>query len=210
MEAVIRIGVPTHDGGIRQECVLGLLDAQRTWRVQVDIVQGSFLPRSRDLIVDRFASDGAATHLLCVDADMDWRAEHLGALLELEVDFAFGRYVGKREGAPLMASRFIGAGRSPSGVEVEEYERCGAGFLLLSRACIETMRDAYGPSESYVDPAGRPLIGLWQTSGRVEFDGRMVAEGEDYAFCRRWRSLGGQIFTRRDVRLGHVGSHVWR
>jgi hypothetical protein len=28
---------------------------------------------------------------------------------------------------------------------------------------------------------------------------------EDYAFCRRWRDLGGEIFADFDSRLTHVG-----
>ncbi len=67
----------------------------------------------------------------------------------------------------------------------------------------------YGPHETYLFD-DQSFVGLWQTSGSSDLDGKVVAEGEDYAFCRRWRALGGTITTRRDVLLGHVGTQTYR
>lgn len=209
MTPVIHIGIPLHDGRIHEQCMRGVLEAWNCWPCTLTTVVGSFLPRSRDRIIAEFLDDATATHLLCVDSDMEWHASDLEKLLALETPFTFGGYVGKRPGAPMMASRHVGS-RHCDGVTVDEYERCGAGFVLLRRPVVLEMVGAYQETDSYVDSDGRYLVGLWQTSGRVELDGRTVGEGEDYAFCRRWRSLGGRIFTRPDVRLGHVGSATWR
>lgn len=210
MSPVLHIGIPLHDGRIHDECMRGVLETWGRWPCSISTVKGSFLPRNRDLIVDLFTHDESATHLLCVDSDMEWHASDVEKLLAMDAHFAFGQYVAKREPRTVQASRPIGPVHGVDGYELHEFDRCGAGFLLLSRECISSMLDAYGPSLSYVDAAGRPLVGLWQTEGRVELDGRMVAEGEDYAFCRRWRDIGGHILTRDDVRLGHVGERVWR
>jgi hypothetical protein len=216
MEPSLHIAIPSLDGRPHVECMMGVLECWGRWPCQLDVVRGSFLPRSRDLIIAGFLADKTATHLLSVDSDMEWHAGDVARLLELGEDFVFGSYVGKRPEAPMMASRSLGVGWS-SGLDAigehvvaHEYERCGAGFLLISRACVERMVEHYAPTDTYLDAEGRELVGLWQTSGRVELDGRMVAEGEDYAFCRRWRAIGGRIFTRDDVRIGHIGPHTWR
>jgi hypothetical protein len=33
---------------------------------------------------------------------------------------------------------------------------------------------------------------------------------EDFAFCRRWTDIGGEIWTDLDSRLDHVGPSVFR
>jgi hypothetical protein len=209
----IHIGIPTHDGKLYRECVIGLLSAWSRIPMTINVVQGSFLPRSRDRIVRDFAADKASTHLLCLDSDIDWAYRHLVFLLELETDFAFGLYVAKNPERMLCAARKLSSEvrdfQTGKDVQVERYDRCGAGFVLLSRSCVERMLEAYRAEETY-DFLGESFVGLWQTNGRSELDGKVVAEGEDFAFCRRWRALGGEILTRRDVSLGHVGSHVYR
>ena len=32
---------------------------------------------------------------------------------------------------------------------------------------------------------------------------------EDYAFCRRWQQLGGQVFVDLQSRLSHQGLKTW-
>lgn len=215
MEARVHIAIPTLDGRPHVECMLGVLESWSSGLAGgINHVRGGVTPHNRDILTrDFLAAKDGTTHMLCVDSDMEWHASDVAKLLELGVDFAFGNYVGKRAGAPRMCSRPVEpASCFIQGTEArrEEYERCGAGFVLLTRSAVERMVDAYGPSESYVDLEGRALVGLWQTPGRVELDGKMVAETDDYAFCRRWRAIGGRIFTRTDVALGHVGANVYR
>jgi hypothetical protein len=33
---------------------------------------------------------------------------------------------------------------------------------------------------------------------------------EDYAFCRRWRDIGGKIWVDLDCKVGHLGQHMFR
>jgi len=207
----VHVGIPTHDGKVHRECLVGLLSAWSRIPLVVNVVQGSFLPRLRDRIVRDFLKDPHGTHLLCVDSDMEWNVKHLALLLELDVDFAFGLYVLKHASRPLACSRRLSTElRKVDGGEafVDRYDRCGAGFVLLRRAALERMVEAYA-DEAY-ELEGERFVGLWQTSGRSELDGKVVAEGEDYAFCRRWRALGGEIACRRDVALGHVAQEVLR
>jgi hypothetical protein len=33
---------------------------------------------------------------------------------------------------------------------------------------------------------------------------------EDYAFCRRWRDIGGKVFVDPQCKLAHLGQHLYR
>lgn len=205
----IRVAIPTLDGRVEEQCLYGLLESfGGRWPCSVQLVRGSRLPASRDRICADFLL-GDDSHLLCVDADIAWSADDAERLLALEVDFAFGYYAGKAPDAPLMCSPAIGRA-VVGGVEVHEHDACGAGFVLLSRSCVEQLTEAHR-ADTYTDPTGARLVALWQTFGVVSRpDGTLVAEGEDFAFCRRWRALGGRIFGHPGVVLGHVGQHVYR
>ena len=39
------------------------------------------------------------------------------------------------------------------------------------------------------------------------YDG--VFMSEDYAFCRRWREIGGRIWADLNIRLTHSGAHAY-
>lgn len=230
MKVDLHIGIPTLDGKMEQPCLMGLLSAWGRWPCSLSLPVSCYIGRNRDIIVADFL-DGDASHVLFVDADIAWTSDDVAKLLELRADFAFGRYPykGKRRG---WVSRGVTkvewdalgiAGPSPFNVpEALEAERCGGGFVLCSRACIERMVESYAFLQ-YANPAdGRTLHGLWWSSGYAGVDDITHAaardvmasrsvEGEDYAFCRRWLACGDhRIVTRSDVRLGHVGSHTYR
>lgn len=210
MTPSIRIAVPTLDGRVEEACLYGLLATfgGGRWPCSFQLVRGSRLPASRDLICADFLA-GDDTHLLCVDADIAWGPDDVDRLLSLQTDLVFGYYQGKAPGAPLMCSPEIGR-TTLAGVEVREHAACGAGFVLLSRNCVRRLTEAHR-SDTYRDPQGRMLVALWQTFGVVmRDDGSLVAEGEDFAFCRRWRALGGHIYGHPGVVLGHVGQAVYR
>lgn len=191
MNVHVHIGIPTLDGKPHQECVLGLLEAWGCLSCSVSFIRGPLISRNRDIVVADFLAREDATHVLFVDSDIAWKASDLVALLALEISFAFGRYVGKVPPYPYLDKPCERGGG---------FARCGGGFVLVEREAIERMIEAYG--EIYTDPMGRSLHGLWRHDG--------ASEGEDFAFCRRWREIGGTIATSSDCRLGHVGSMVYR
>lgn len=214
-DPTVHIVIPTLDGKIEQECLLGLLETWGKIPCELSLPKGCYIGRNRDIGTAEFL-DGDCTHILYVDADISWRFSDLEKLLELNTGFAFGRYPHK---GPTWKRGWVARGES-SGialmgtkgrlVDAVEWERCGGGFVLLSRSAVERMCEMY-PGFRYVDPVGRELHGLWWMDGlRMGPHGEAVCEGEDYAVCRRWRELGERIFTRNDVSLGHVGSCTYR
>lgn len=165
-------------------------------RIAIQTLVGSFLPITRDKLTKAFL-DSAATHMLCVDSDIGWTPEDAQRLLDTGHDFVSGVYCKKtpRRELPInFTNESIG--------ELSKAHTVPAGFLLLSRACIERMIGAYRDLQYKTDDFGY-CWALWSSlySPGVSYD------GEDVAFCRRWTRVGGDIWVHRGVVLNHFGDH---
>jgi hypothetical protein len=86
----------------------------------------------------------------------------------------------------------------------------GAGFMLIQRGALESMRDYYWETLHYANDVAyyketcqpEHCVALFDTM--IEPDTRRYLS-EDYAFCRRWRDMGGEIYACTKHRLVHVG-----
>lgn len=210
----IFIGIPTLDGKLHSECLIGVLEAWGKYPCRIEIERGSFLPKERDTLLAHFLADPSCGYMLCVDSDIEWHAKDLEKLLALNKPFTAGYYRQKFEGGALCVSGPMSRIDDFSTHRARTYQRVGAGFILLTREAAQAMWDHYLKTDSYED-RGETLVGLWQTCGISDWTGpdgvvKRVAEGEDFAFCRRWRQMGGEIYVHADVLLGHVGPKIWR
>lgn len=89
----------------------------------------------------------------------------------------------------------------------------GTGFMLLSRACMDRMWEAYLPELEY-DCEGHEGCALFQPTLRKmsPTDSRRVLWPEDYSLCMRWRDIGGHcwMYVGPEAPLDHAGSAVFR
>jgi hypothetical protein len=134
--------------------------------------------------------------MLCIDSDIGWLPEHVDKLLGANKDFVTGLYARKQAdrtlASPLTDQR--------EGALIEAHY-AAAGFLLMTRACIERMVSAH-PELRYETPHGEAW-GLWAPL----FERRPY--GEDASFCVRWRRVGGKIWAHSEVILKHYGDHEY-
>ena len=186
----------------------------------------ALITRARAAMADKFLKSGAS-HLLFVDADIGFKPEQVFRLLDADRDLVGGVYPiksidwgkvrqaaaeGKRD---LMAAsvgyvvRFIPT--PDSRVEVDDdgfgpVAYIGTGFMLIKRAVVEKVAAAHPELKARLgDTAGGGT-----SHATMIFETFIEAEtgehlSEDYAFCRRWRDLGGQVFADFQTRLTHVG-----
>jgi hypothetical protein len=91
----------------------------------------------------------------------------------------------------------------------------GCGFMLLARSALERMIGADPGSRYQNDVAGYEVPGADFTLAPLAFHALFEAgvdpetqtyESEDYAFCRRWRQLGGEIWVDLRAELAHWGT----
>lgn len=79
-----------------------------------------------------------------------------------------------------------------------------AGFMKLTPACIDRLLAAYPEL----------IFGEYENDDDFGFDlfrhgaDRGLWYGEDYAFCRRWREIGGEIWVIPDLDIAHWGTCV--
>ena len=87
----------------------------------------------------------------------------------------------------------------------------GTGFMIIKRSVIEKMIEAYPDLYFNNDLNFEEEFAKWTY---LFFD-CMHEEGtkrylsEDYAFCRRWQKLGGDIWLDPLVKLDHVGHYTF-
>jgi len=198
-------------------------------RVSLELLgYDSLITRSRNTLAAKFLDTPTATHLMFIDADIGFDPRQVVRLLEFDADVAAGMYPLKtidwetggrgraRDGEALETAplRYVGVP-----CEEAELERrddfitarfAGAGFLMVKRSALVAMTHAY-PSLRYrlAHTQAAPDRGPNQYAlfdPMIEPDsGHYLSE--DYAFCRRWRDLGGKIWLDTRSQLTHIGPH---
>ena len=198
MPQTLFLATPLHDGKVHRAYLKGALELASSLPPGRLVVSG-FTSQSvfvgRDVLTAHFLRSNA-THLLCVDSDIGWGASDVQKLLLSGKDFVAGNYARKQQDRALVCV-LRGAHEGP----LREAESVGAGFVLLSRTCIERMIQAH-PELEYATAHG-PVWALWAPI----FDG--VPNGEDVSFCKRWRALGERIWVHSEVTLMHFGETVF-
>jgi hypothetical protein len=179
------------------------------------VEQDKPIVHARHDLLARFRATGC-THALWTDADVGIRPETLDAMLATRQDFVSapcllrprdGDVVRQLDRYNVVLEDLDQAPRNGA-VRVD---RTGFGCVLTSRACIERLVEAH-PELAYPSPGpdANPRCGLF-VEGVV--DGAF--RSEDYAFCRRWRALGGAIWAVLDCEtihagaIGNFGRDVW-
>ncbi|MCC8963603.1 MULTISPECIES: hypothetical protein [Bradyrhizobium] len=227
----ILVATPTYGGLATTSYITSLLTLQTTCLelgvgMGVRFFSDSLVTRARNELVRQFLAHEHATHLMFIDADIGFSPDQVLRLLKFNVDVAAGAYPLK-EVDWAKAERAIKAGRSNVQTAALHYvlawedstaitardgfapvKRIGTGFLLIRRNVIERMCDAY-PELRHIAPVYAGHVP--ENSPRwALFDCMIDPEtkeylSEDYAFCRRWRDLGGEIWLDTFSKLNHTG-----
>ncbi|MDR3527355.1 MAG: hypothetical protein P4L57_08740 [Rhizomicrobium sp.] len=230
----LMVATPCYGGLVTQRymqctCALLLLTAQSGISVQLELLgRESLITRARNALVAKFLDDPQATHLMFIDADIGFDTEQVLRMLAFDKDVVAGMYPLKdirwddeamaraRSGEPLehASMRFVGLPceaplrEEDSGFVTGTY--AGAGFLMIRREVFERMRMSY-PHLQYTaaHTAATPSL----SNNQYAFFDCMIDEAsgeylsEDYAFCLRWRALGGKIWLDTQGTLAHIGPH---
>jgi hypothetical protein len=205
------VGTPSYDSRISFEYGVSLLNtvqafSQRGIEWQPFLLGGcSIIEVARNDIVAQFlASD--CTHLFMVDSDIGWRDDDLIRVLEADEPVVFAS-------APKRLSDDFAVvyrdGEDATNVEVDErgmFEIAAAGgaFSVIRRDALEKMCEAY-PELEYRQGDGLPrwAFFLLQLTPNATSGADRALWGEDYAFCNRWRAIGGKVWIDPHIWLRH-------
>jgi hypothetical protein len=236
----ILIGTPVYDEQVLVPyhlSVLAMLAYFRRARPQAQfdsgLISSAIVTQARNAMATRVLLDPSYTHLLFIDADMGFRPELIGKMIDFDqpvvgciypkrvydhARFAeAARTTPDPEIARAIAQTYVGgaddlmAGDHGQPILRGDFARAlraGTGIMLIKREALETLRDTF-PELWTDDPEGayRPLgaQGAFQV-----FEAMQTSTGvfcsEDYAFCLRWvEGCGGEIWSCFNEPIRHVG-----
>jgi hypothetical protein len=234
----LAIATPAFGGQVTTIYAQSVFKLQRTLRATPEI-ELSVLMRNGDALITRaradlvalFLDNPQATHLLFVDADIGFEPDQVLRLIGCGADMCAGVYPIKRIDWTKVR-RVMDAGRPNVGsaaldyvLEVENPEHvvmrggfirvryAGTGFLMIRRAALEKMCVEYASlrfrrEHSIADPlaASPNRFALFECMIDPQTG---VYLSEDFAFCKRWTDMGGEIWADAESRLNHVGPSVF-
>jgi hypothetical protein len=215
--SAVMFGVPCYGGALSTATLHGLLSTQRALlarRIRFECAttaNESLVTRARNSIVAHFLVS-SCSHLFFVDADIGFGAEAVLRILAHDRPVMGGLYLLKRPETVAWAAEWE---RGPDGTVPRDSETgavrvqaIGTGFLCLRRDALEQLVAAF-PETRYF-PQGAPPRAPWEAQCYALFEtgvdpasGTYV--GEDYRFCARWRSIGGEIWCDPAILLDHHG-----
>lgn len=141
----------------------------------------------------------AHTHMMWLDADIEFEPEAVANLWNLNADIAVGFYAMKRHDMPLSAwkgGKLVSLEECPS--EPFEVDYAGTGFMMIRRDVIEKLTEIHG---TYEGPHG-PVPAIYMTPVHDR-----SLESEDYHFCRIAREAGFKVIGDPSIKLGHYGQY---
>jgi hypothetical protein len=194
----------------------------------------SLITRGRNKLVATFLEEESFTHLMWIDSDIGFTPQSVCRLLLADRDVAAGVYPMKRfnwppEGLPAGTTREdferrytdypfnpVGYGKTRVGAFADvdgfvEVAEAPTGFMVIKRQVFHQLMKHY-PELNYCPdgPPNNPQAHLYWLffDCMVDPDNRRYLS-EDFAFCRRWRDIGGKVFVDMESKLQHLGQHMF-
>lgn len=161
----------------------------------------SLLPLARGEVVSDFlARPEWGDVLVMLDSDMAWRAEELARMVQSGLPLVGAAGRSRHDGS--YCFRFL-PGEDAISAKRDEAGRVavsgiGGACLAVRRETLEQMARSYPEVAGTWRRGGPKIAGLFLPF--VE-NGELL--GEDFAFCARWRALGGTVWLDPSVWLSH-------
>ena len=194
----------------------------------------SLVSRARCHMVAYMMSNPSATHLMFIDADINFDCLDILHMLQHDKDIIVGAYPKK----DLAYDKMLYAAKKDD-MTIDEFPSHGSnyalnydfiydennrpriqtqdgliklkdaatGFMLIKREVFERMiqhyPELYFHNDLNLDPEHEKWTYLFFDVMHEQETKRYLSE--DYAFCRRWQAMGGEVWLDPLVKLDHIG-----
>lgn len=182
----------------------------------IDDAGGAYINDIRAHQLARFRGIPGATDLVFIDHDVCWEAGGLLRLVDHPVDVVAGIYP-KRQDPISFPVLWLDQPdlRADPATGLLEVAGVTGGFLRITREAAERMVADYpdlvfdvGPDDEGRERA--PNNEAWDVFGTYRVPGnRRRKIQDDYAFCARWRDIGGRVWVDPEMRMGHTGPKMF-
>lgn len=203
--------LPCYGGTITESCFFSFMQFARvaeSYGIEYIIAthtHTSLISLGRSMMLSQAVEENKEwTHVMWVDADIEWQPEHLLMLLAEDKDIIGGPYPCKS--FPLSAS----SSNKPieNGEETEnliETYYIATGFMLVKRHVCETMMEHYYDELKfrYVTRNKRDYKFVDLFAPIIDSANDDLYLSEDYAFCKRAVDIGFKAFMSKRFNLGH-------
>ena len=244
LDVKIFIATPCYGGQISEAYMRGMLDIAMILQHKnipffvYTIANESLITRARNSTVAQFLGSPEYTHLLFIDADIEFTPLEFFSLLAAKKEVAGGCYPGKsinwdkvykqvNKGCPkseieakslnYMVNYHMVQTEQGQSLNIDndfiEVENLATGFLMIQRSVFEKLISER-PQDKYVND----IPGYDNPQSKDNFylffdticddNGRYLSE--DYAFCTKWRQAGGQIWMDMYSKLTHTGFYKFK
>lgn len=234
------VATPCYNGTVHVKYMDSVMKLQKLLeRTNIDfefftIPFDSLIPRARNACCTRFMADKTNTHLLFIDADIEFDPMSVIKMLKENKDVIGGCYSKKAidfdvlyenypkisnklellQSAGKYAFNFKPQNRHKVERGVIEVLDAPTGFLMIKRQVFEKMIKYY-PEYEYKNDVGPYNVN--QSDRFFDFFPSQIFEdngikrylSEDYGFCRLWQKMDGKIFIDLSVQLNHIGQFTY-
>ena len=231
LEFKLYISTPCYGGVCLTNFAQSMLKLQDTCikiglQMTFDTIENeSLVHRARNCAVGRFMQVTDFSHFMFIDADVEFSVEGIMKLLSVDKDVAVAIYPKKVIMWDDAAKALINHDDRPieylSSSLVVNYKHSGkvavinnmvsildgpTGFMLIKRDVFERMEKHYPELLCKNDHQHRTIETYHAVFDcMIDPDSKRYLS-EDYAFCRRWQQMGGEIWADIMNPLGHVGT----
>tara|TARA_R110002153_G_scaffold225513_2_gene378155 strand:- start:45 stop:782 length:738 start_codon:yes stop_codon:yes gene_type:complete len=203
----IMLGMPCYGGNVTEgtfsSCInLTVLASKMGLKITFETISNeSFISRGRNSIAAKFLA-GNFTHLMFVDADVQFNAEDILKLLLRDKDIVGGIYPQK-----VLPTKMVVNTLDDGIVEGDliQVGTLGTGFLMTKRCVFEKLIEE-NVVDKYVDHIGLDEINDFNYTfydSMIDTQGRYLTD--DWAFCRRSRQQDFIIWADSTIELIHSG-----
>ena len=202
--------------------------------VTFQLFKSSLVTQGRNLSVGGFM-ESKHTHLLFIDSDIDFEAKSIQAMVDKDKDVISVPYPMKTFNWDKMFANFK-EGKVKNPIELAmngntypmrlpnednfniengciEVSHSPTGCMLIKRSVIEKMIEKYPemrisqPTIINGKPVEKPFLYNFFDTMFNPVDHTYM--GEDFAFCKRWKDIGGKCHAIIDQLITHVGEHQY-
>jgi len=213
----------------QKQCMLNKI------KVTFQLMKSSLVTQGRNLCVSGFL-ESKCTHLLFIDSDIDFQSSSIFKMVEADKDVISIPYPLKNivwekgykkfkdnkinSAEELRSSMFQFPMKVDNHEKVEVIDGCmevthsPTGCMLIKRSVFEKMMDKYPEMEIKQktiingEMMDRPY--LYNFFDTLFEPIQKIYLGEDFAFCKRWRDIGGKCYAYINDHITHIGEFPYK
>lgn len=203
--------------------------------VMFQIMKSSLVTQGRNLCVSSFLSREECTHLLFIDSDIDFKFSSILAMLEADKELISVPYPLKtinwdkalsyikkgkiKTAQDLQNATLMFPLRLPNHDNVNvkkgviEVTHSPTGCMLIKKSLFHRMIEKYPDhkivQKTVINGVLEDKENMWNFFDTLHDPENKTYLGEDFAFCKRWRDIGGKCYAYIDEYITHVGEHQY-